>query len=1231
MASSRPNCIFPSFIAFLLTIWVGMGGSAFAQSYQIQPYAEEQGLLDKYIYTINQDDRGFLYVGTGEGLYRFNGATFDVYRSDSTELTEDFVTSSFKDEGGRIWLGHFEGGISIVEQQTVRSTIPREVLNSRISGFGQDQDGNVWVASQRNGLVRIARDLQYEHFPDALAGSIVTAFVVTDENQVLVGTDEGLKILVIEADGPPRFSHDVDSVPLTAVQCITPHYRRDGFWLGTQDEGLLEYIPGTDARSDQVSRVGPSTVLAEHSIRSIFEDAEENVWIGTQNHGLLKFNDQDVGDRLRLVTPTPNSDTLGACQVECMFVDRYGQLWMGIYNRGLVCMSEETFARYQMATPSSPAAGSSVTLEDHEGNLWVGTEQGLFMIERSRLYDNALQYSVGQPLSLPHVRHLTTEDGLPADQVTALYEDGAHTIWIGTKRNGVVRLDADRKQITPLDLNSISLSKAINAINADSSGNVWVATNDGAFVIPSDTAASTKYFSTRNGLAHNNIYDIYPDSKGRVWLATHTNNVTIYDGNRFEALTVAVADEIPNINCIVEDQDGNIWLGTDGLGLYKYDNQGFVSYTENQGLLSNYCYQIELDGNNSIWIAHRNGVSRYIPETGVFNRYPNKESFDFEENPILSSERDRRGNVWFASPRGLIKYTREPLRSRLTEPYTFIQSVKIGGKASPLDGEELELPYDVYRIEFRFLGLTFLDQAAVKYEYKLEGRDQDWSSPTTDTRVMLQGIGEGEYTFLVRACNVFGVCNEKPVAFAFRVSVPFWQTWWFRLLIVFLLGGLVFLYVRYRVYRLNRQKEELEQLVSERTEEIRLKNLELAKLSLVASETDNAVFILDAEGNLEYINPGFTRLTGYTQTDIVRMRQGKNFLDTSTNPEIRRLVEKVTHTNSSAQYESQLPARDGRTIWVISTMTPILDENGQLSKIVVIDSDITEQKIAEDKIRQMNAALEGLVAERTQELKVANQQLQVENEEHVKTAQQLRVINQELDNFVYRASHDLKGPLASILGLVNIASIDLGEDETARRYLQLIDQAARKLDVILVDLIEATQVKQGKIEFSKLKPYEVTSDILESLANKQGYPEHKFVIEIDPDLEIISDRRLLSSILQNFIDNSVKYRDTSKAQCTTWINLELKSDRTIDIKVRDNGIGIKDELKNRVFDMFFRGTNQAGGSGLGLYIVKQAAEKMKGTIDMESQYGEGTTFMAFVPNRSEADIVPEEAASEAPV
>lgn len=1191
-----------------------------AQSYKLETFTEEEGLTDRYVYTLNQDLDGFLWIGTGNGLFRFDGAEFEVYRGDSAGLAEDFVTTSFRDSQGRLWFGHFEGGVTVIENQKAKPAIPNDLITSRVSGIAEDPMGNIWIASQRNGLVRLNKNLEFEHFPRILPNSILLSMAITPENKMLIGTDEGLKVCDISANGIASFSYDVESVPLSGVQCIVPHHRRPGYWLGTQDMGLVEFIPGMKRDDDIVQLFGTENGFPIENIRSVYEDAEENVWIGSSNEGLAKFSDKDVSDRLRPIDPVLGSDTVGKCQVECIFGDKFGQVWLGIYNLGMVCMAEEAFSRFYLQVDSAQVRETFATMEDHEGNVWLGTGEGLFMVEKSRIFDHDLRYSVHKPLSLSSSRHYTVSDSLPSDQISTLFEDSKHQIWIGTRRDGLCILNQERDHISPVDLNNISLSKAINAITEDQSGNIWVATTDGAFQIPPDSGASIAYYSTRNGLAHNNIYDVYPDSKGRVWLATHTNTVTIFEGGNFESLTVTVQGEVPNINCITEDDSGNIWLGTDGMGIYRYEGgESFTNYSELDGLLSNYCYRLVFDRAKTIWVAHRNGLTRFVPETNTFNRYPNRSYFDFEENSIYSSKMDSRGNIWYGTETGITRYNWIPARTRIPAPHTFIQSISFFDKEYPLE-EDLVLGYDAYRVNFKFLGLTFLNQGSVQYQYKLEGRAPEWSEPTTQNSVTFQSLEEGDYTFSVRACNSMGLCNEGTVEFSFTIRPPFWKTWWFRVLVVLIIAGGIFLYVRYRIHRLSRQKLVLEQTVLERTEEIRQANLELEKLSLVARETDNAVFILDEKGNLEYINQGFTRLTGFEYQDVIEMRKGRNFLETSTNPRIKDLLSEVVTNNSSVQYESELPSKHGENIWVISTLTPILDENGKLRKIVIIDSNITQQKRAEEKIREMNSELEDLVAERTKELAVANDQLLVENAEHVKTSERLRVINQELDNFVYRASHDLMGPLASILGLVDIARLELEEHEAAMNYLGLIEKRGRRLNVILVDLIEATQVKQGKIEFSKINVLSLAQQVLENPTSKNEFEGHVFKLEVDPELEIVSDSRLLTSILQNFIDNSIKYRDPEKEENITWINITREDDNTIDFIIRDNGLGIRDEMKSKVFDMFFRGTSQVDGSGLGLYIVKQAAEKLKGTIDMESEFGVGTTFKAFIPNRSETEI-----------
>jgi signal transduction histidine kinase len=260
----------------------------------------------------------------------------------------------------------------------------------------------------------------------------------------------------------------------------------------------------------------------------------------------------------------------------------------------------------------------------------------------------------------------------------------------------------------------------------------------------------------------------------------------------------------------------------------------------------------------------------------------------------------------------------------------------------------------------------------------------------------------------------------------------------------------------------------------------------------------------------------------------------------------------------------------------------------------------------------MNAELESLVAERTRELAEANESLQVENEEHIKTAERLRIINAELDTFVYRASHDLKGPLASLIGLINIAGMELQENAVASRYLGLMDKASKRLDGILFDLIDATQVKQRKVEYIKVNALAFTKALLEVMRNNIDFSKVELTLDIDPDLELVTDETLITSILQNYIANAIRYRDPAKEIAMVTISIKGIEDK-FTISVADNGVGIPDKARSQVFEMFYKGSTNNTGSGLGLYIVKQATEKLGGTVSLDTHVGQGTTMFAHIP------------------
>lgn len=1188
------------------------------QALELTPYNRENGLPEDYIYSLVQDPKGFLYLGTAAGLYRFDGLHFTALTT-ANGLADDFVTASIKDSRGRIWLGH-DHQVSYLREGRAIAIADTTTIQGRVVAIVEDGFGDIWCGSQRNGLYLTDSSGIQPAFTEGLdEGQIVYSMAcgkVGGKNFLLVGTDAGLQVYTIANKRKLKLAYSASKVPMTKILCIAPRRNGTGFWVGTEDAGLVLFNPGTDDASSSATLFDDKNGLSNLNVQSLVEAPGNILWVGTEGKGFYKYRITEE-NLIQPFLPAHASDTINLENVRAIYHDGFGQTWMGTYGSGLMCIANKPFATYRLKQDSTAGLELRAIIEDKKGDIWIGTNAGILVLDRAVIGSSAMRYSINGLLTLPHKAAYTKANGLPSDAITTLLQDPSGTIWVGTADAGIAKLTPDATSFVSQPLSQLALSNNINCIAHDPKGNLWVGTSDGAFSL-NISSGETHYYGTQNKLPHNNIYDILADKKGQVWFATHTNRIAIFNGSDIETQDVTDHGEIPNVTCIAQDKEGKItWLGTDGSGLYRYDGKVFKQYTKADGLQSNYVYHLLVDRDGNVWTTHRDGISQHVPETGWFLTYPSKSFTPMEENSPLDAMVDSQGNLWFCTEYGLMEYAWDPNRNHLAAPYTYIQSITVNDSLYPVSAE-IELPYDSYRITFGYLGLSFLHQEDVRYQYRLEGREPEWSDLTTQEFATFQALEDGDYEFQIRACNRYGRCTETVAKVKILILPPYWKTWWFRGLIVLVLVGLVYAYVRYREYRLNKEKADLEDKVNQRTAELQLEkekvehaNIELEKLSLVASETDNAVFIVDKDGRLIWVNAGFTRLTGLTFEDLTSLRGDTEFVRTSSNPKIREMLEKAIHENRSVQYESKLPSKSGEEIWVLSTLTPILDKDGSLKNIVIIDSDITDQKRAEEQIRKMNAELESLVAARTRELAEANKSLQIENEEHVKTAERLKEINSELDNFVYRASHDLKGPTASLIGLVNIAGMELSENPVAARYLGLMDKAAKRLDGILYDLIEATQVKQRSAELVKIKALDFTKGILEGMKNFPDIDKVKISLDISSELEIVSDEQLLASIIQNFVGNGIRYRDSSKPECTVSVGIEKVADKTV-ISVADNGLGIPEQNKSRVFDMFFKGSGSTG-SGLGLYIVKQATDKLHGTIHMESTHHEGTTMFVELP------------------
>lgn len=1192
-----------------LLLFFCLAASAYSQSFDLKKYGAKEGLRLPFVYTVLQDQPGFIWLGTSEGLVRFDGMRFRTF-TQKDGLANDFVTASFRDKENRLWFGHNQGGLTLWENGKFITLPTQEKIPSAIVGIVQDDYGNIWLASQRDGMVKVGRKREIIPFREILKGKTVYSLGYWGKGKFLVGTGEGLLVVKVSgANESPTLDHAVSSVPATRITCIVPSGSLSAFWVATEDAGLFAVRPGRIAGQDSVFAYGRKEGFPTAEISCLVENQSGDLWMSVNGLGLQKYAKQASRDWMAQPLTGP-TDSLDRIAIKALLQDRNGQLWAGTYGQGAFCLSPKKFSLLE--TQGLPL---QCMVEDSKHQFWIGTPAGLYQQSQyTLLQSQSFTLQDKMPLSLG--KPFTTAQALPANEVKSLHEFPAGTLWIGTT-NGLAKMDLATGRITPVPLSADELARSINDIAHDAAGTVWVGTRAGLFLIDAATL-QFRNLSTSEGLPHNNVSDIYLSKENVMWVATRSSRVARWDGSKFTSVGLETETVMPEVNSITQSADGRLWFGTDGAGVFSLDAAGKSAiYTTEEGLISNFCYFVFADRNQQVWITHRNGISRLIPSTSKVIHYQEKDAFPVKETDLNHLMADDEDNLWFCTPQGLMRFDMKAEGGTPAAPVVFLTSFQVFDQERPMiDGQEL--PFDQYRFKFEFLGLTLTDQADVRYQYMLVGNDIDWSDASASTEAVYQGLGYGEYIFMVRASNKFGMWTEKPVTLRFVIAPPFYATWWFRVLVIAGAVALVFGFIRYRVYRFRKEKELLEDRIRERTAELRMEKeklemayLEIQKLSLAVSETSNAIFILDHEGNLEWINNGFTRITGYTMPEIQELRKGNRFIDTSTNTDISKLLREAVAENKPVSYESKLPTKWGREVWVVSTLTPILDREGNLVNIVIIDSDISDRKKAEEEIQQMNHRLEQLVQERTRELAVANEQLKTENEEHIKTAEKLRLINEELDTFIYRASHDLKGPLASLLGLVNLSRAEV-TDPGVLRYIDLMERSALRLDNILVDLLEATAVKQATPLPEPVLLHQSVEKVFAALREREAAGLAELVNEVPPLLSLLTDPKILMPVLQNLIDNGVKYKDPAKPLPRVVVKAETEGQK-VKLTIADNGRGISPEQQEKVFDMFFRGDNNTRGSGLGLYIVKNAVEKLGGTIQLSSAPGVGSTFVIQLP------------------
>ncbi len=796
---ARVMRVLTSMVAWFVMAALAPGGAALAldkdkalTQFVLDLWGIEDGLPQISVHAVARTRDGYLWIGTQEGLVRFDGAAFRIYdRSNTPGLGHDSIWVLHEDRRGTLWIGTYGGGLTAMRDGAFTTFTTKEGLPSDIvRTLREDRSGALWVGTDTSGLARIedgkvttfARD---QGLPDDRVNSIAE----DADGALWIGTD-GSGLIRFQDQRTARFTTR-QGLPDDEVNALLVD-RGGRLWVGTNG-GLARFSDGVFTRFTK--RDG----LPHDWVNGVLEDRDGAIWVATIG-GLCRMKDG------RFETLTAR-DGLPNDLILTLFEDRDGTLWFGTAGAGLGRLKDGPIAAYGPPEGLSYEIMSPI-LEDRSGTLWVGTYGGGL----NRLRD-------GRWTSF------RTRDGLPDDAVTALLEDRSGTFWVGTRR-GLCQWAGTRFRAVS-DVGAASRAP-VRALEEGRDGSLWIGTY-GAGVIRLQEGRVSSYGRDR-GLSHEYVQLIREDSRGVLWVGTDGGGLHRLDGDRFTSVS-GTGGAATFINSMHEDPDGRLWVGTDGLCLVRGDS--LTCFGPREGLFDDIVFAILDDGLGNLWFSCNKGIYRVAQRdlndlaagrrksiTSVaYGRADGMRSVECNAGVQPPGWRTRDGMLWFPTAQGAVRLDPRRAAVEVSAPPLVIEQALVDRRE--VDPRRVaELPPGRGDLEFHYAALDLGDAHRVAYRYRLEGFDDDWIAAGARRAAYYTNVPPGRYRFQVTAARADGAWQDAGTAFAFTLRPRFRQTAAFYALIA--LATLLAAWAAYllRIRRLTARHEELQSLVRERTQSL---------------------------------------------------------------------------------------------------------------------------------------------------------------------------------------------------------------------------------------------------------------------------------------------------------------------------------------------------------------------------------------------------------------------------
>ncbi len=853
---------------------ISKADTLYSQNIRFEHLSLEEGLSQSVVTSILQDRTGFLWIGTQDGLNRYDGYNFTIYKPDSTDptsLSDRWITALAEDDEGYLWVGTRLGGLNRYNPLTgnfqrypYSDEISKDgISGSQITALYADKNG-IWIGTE-NGLnllnptTSTVTNYRSSESTTTLSSSLISAIFKDSHGTLWVGTSNaGVNIFDEKNHSFRAYRYDEEddsSLSNNRVRSIAED-RNGQIWIAT-GKGLNRF----DAERKTFTRFLASSEdpysISDNVINTLYLDRSGGLWIGT-NNGLDRYDEQLKKFVHHQYQPSINN-SLSNNMVGAIYEDRSNVIWVGTAGGGLnkYNRQQDKFAYFRSIPDQVNGLSNNFVypiIEDKNGFIWIGTDDGGL---------NRFDPLTDQFVTYKH--NPNDEKSLMDSAIISLKVARDGTLWIGTYM-GIGRFESETQTFRHYHIQTANATTlSIYSIYEDVGHTLWLGTSRGLYTFDPATEVFTLFSFAEDQPAafrEDKIMAITQDSNGNLWLGTFDSGLFKLNKERTSVIHYKnVLDELTSLSnnsvmVIYQDTNAALWIGTAGGGLNRYnvEDETFTRFTEKNGLPNDVIYGILEDEDENLWISTNFGLSRFNIATQAFRNFTASDglqSNEFNQNAFAKS---RNGFLYFGGINGFNVFKPSEIRNDPALPPVVLTGISsqeglslLGEDQTSEYLQEVTITWPQNSFEFEFAAFAFQQPNKNQYSYMLEGFDATWNQVNTKRVGRYTNLPGGTYTLRLRGANSDGIWNQKGQSILVTVVPPFWQTWWFRTLMLFGLGITIAGGLRWRVKSIEGRNRDLERVVQKRTADLEKRTREIEALyqadeRILRNVTFNQVF-----------------------------------------------------------------------------------------------------------------------------------------------------------------------------------------------------------------------------------------------------------------------------------------------------------------------------------------------------------------------------------------------------